>query len=387
MITQQILEREFWYHVSPQKDIPLAARKEVLPLQDHLEYLCQQIQTNQKSLFELIEQEVFNNPNVVNQLRALVSISDKRFYLDLSYTFSRYYIEGNQTLCGCAPEMLIRHQTSFFINILKRKDKKSFLAAKVITNYLFEHGLDKILEFYCRLPNNDRNVISEALILPKESQQQDAKLRGHGPEKLLAELVKILGCNILPHDKDINPMGAHDPNIDLSTMLITQRDSQLTASSDLVILDHNNKPTVSVVGLIHTSDPGQFGVDKANTVRAIRSKIDEFNARKPVLRHMELWGLVDGVGYSENKNGTINAMLPYFSNFVQVKTLWKAALRLHSLGLCRIEGIMFNYGFYQNIEILEHMYTYVPKDVGIYDVEPQQYSRKYQLGTATLFLS
>lgn len=385
MINPQMLEREFWYHVSPQHEIPLAVKKEVLPLQDQLEYLCEKMHLHHDT-FQLIKQEIYDNPQVIYQLRTLVSISDKRFYLDLSYMFSRYYINETETLCGCSPENLIRHQTTYFINILRRRDQRSLLAAEAIANYLFNNGLDRILKFYCQLPVNDRNVISESLILPKESQQQDAKLRGHGPEKLLAEMVRFLGCKFTPSDKDINPMGAHDPNIDPLTMQITPRDSLSTFSSDLVILDQFGNPTISVVGLIHTSDPGQFGVDKANTVKAIRSQIDYFNQLHSN-RYMELWGLVDGVGYSENKNGTINAMLPYFSNFVQVKTLWKVALRLHSLNLCRVQGIMFDQNFYHNQDILEHMQGYVPKDVYIYDFEPQIYSTKYMAGTATLFFS
>lgn len=387
MINHKMLEREFWYHVSPQNEIPLAAKKEVLPLQDQLEYLCKKMQS-QHDIFKLILQEIYDNPSVIHQLRTLVSISDKRFYLDLSYIFSRYYIgvSGNETLCGCSPDNLIRHQTKFFINILIKKDQRSLLAAEIIANYLFDNGLDRILKFYCQLSTNDRNIISESLILPKESQQQDAKLRGHGPEKLLAEMVRFLGCKFIPSDKDINPMGTHDPNIDPLTMKIAPRDSQSTFSSDLVILDSLGNPTISIVGLIHTSDPGQFGVDKANTVKEIRNQINSFNKLYPN-RYIELWGLVDGVGYSENKNGTINAMLPQFRNFIQVKTLWKAALRLHSLNLCKVQGIIFDQNFYRNQDILEHMQRYVPEGVYIYDSEPKIYSKKRVAGTATLFFS
>ncbi len=382
-----LLEKEFWYHVSAQEELPLAEKKKNLPLQDDLNQLCGKI-SGDIDIKKLLEIEIYKNPELIKQLRTLVSISDKRFYLDLSYKFSREYVDkGNQeTLCGCVPESLTKHSTSFFISLIKKKNEKSHIATRYIVEYLCQKGLEKILDFYAKLSLIDREIIMESLILPKEIQQQDAKLRGHGPEKRLAELVKKLNCSFYPPDKDINPMGKHDPNIAYDNMKICSRDSATTFSTDLIILDKNNSPMVGVVGLVHSSDPGQFGVDKANTVKLIRGNMDHFNNNNKENRNIELWGLVDGVGYSENKKGTINAMLPYFHNFIQIKSLWKAAIGLHGLGYCSVKGIMFNKYFYTNTKILEYMKQYIPADIKIYDFDHEKYQQGYQAGEASLFI-
>ena len=250
---------------------------------------------------------------------------------------------------------------------MKNKKKNTHNAkqtADVITKYLLEKGLKEILEAYSAMSEGQRDAILNCLILPKEMQQVDAKLRGHGPEAELAKLIDFMGCHMVPEDKAANPMGQHDPNVNFVSFELAPKNSTSTFSSDLIVLNQNSgKVKICVVGLVHSSDPGQFGVDKANTVKDIRLKIDKFNKQNPD-RGIEIWGLVDGVGYSENKNGTINAMLPHFHNFVQLKTMWKAALRLHELKLTKIKAIRFDESFYSE-KILTQLSKYVPKNVEV----------------------
>jgi hypothetical protein len=58
------------------------------------------------------------------------------------------------------------------------------------------------------------------------------------------------------------------------------------------------------------------------------------------------WGLVDGVGFSENKRDTIDKMLSEFDCFLQLKTLYKVGLQLHRLGLVKLKAIRFDMSFY-----------------------------------------
>ncbi|OYQ87977.1 hypothetical protein B9T10_07915 [Wohlfahrtiimonas chitiniclastica] len=383
------LEQEFWYHVSTQEDLPLAALKTKDPQQNKIDEICQNTPKDILKIPEFLTKIIQNDPNVISQLRMLASISDKRFYLEMSYIFSRVFVEIDdnlQTLCGCPPEELTKHSTQFFINLIKKDSPlKSKAATDLITKYLCKHGLDKILLLYANLTASERTIIMETLIFPKEIQQQEAKLRGHGAEKVLAELLVHLGVSFFPENKADQPMAKHDPNIDNTTMIITDRNKDNTFSSDLVILNNSSEPIISIVGLIHSSDPGQFGVDKANTVKDIRNLIDLFN-NKATNRRMQIWGLVDGVGYSENKKGTINAMLPHFHQFIQVKTLWKAALALHTAGLCNIKGIMLDKKFYIDPKIISHMISYIPKDIQIYQYDEHRYKKGIPAGTASLYL-
>ena len=74
--------------------------------------------------------------------------------------------------------------------------------------------------------------------------------------------------------------------------------------------------------------------------------------------------LLDGVGFSENTRGTITPLLENCTDFVQMSTLFKFGLRLHSLGLCKIEAIKFLDPYdSEDIQIL--VKKYVPDDVTV----------------------
>lgn len=370
------LSEEFWYHVSQQHELPLAANQTVDQEISTLNSLADSVKT--KTVDELADQlasEIIRDPRLVELLRTLISVSDKRLYLDLSYQFSRLphpKIRGT-TLCGCAPEALTRHSTSFFLNQIKKSQHRdeniravAQASAEAVAKYFLEKGLAAMLQFYSGLTEKDRDLLVRHLIMPGEIQQAEAKLRGHGIEQSLAMLLKAIGCQMIPEGKSENPMGSHDPNIDPETMRINERDPEKTFSTDLVLLGDDGLPRAFVVGLIHTSDPGQFGVDKSSTVVAIRRQVDAFNASQQQ-RSVELWGLVDGVGYSENKTGTIDKMMPALHCMVQNHSLYKAALRAHSLGLTKIRGIALDPEFYST-QAMEYMLrSYLPRDVKTID--------------------
>ncbi|AZV94426.1 hypothetical protein CBF45_12420 [Bordetella sp. J329] len=370
------LSEEFWYHVSQQHELPLAANQTVDQEISTLNSLADSVKT--KTVDELADQlasEIIRDPRLVELLRTLISVSDKRLYLDLSYQFSRLphpKIHGT-TLCGCAPEALTRHSTSFFLNQIKKSQHRdeniravAQASAEAVAKYFLEKGLAAMLQFYSGLTERDRDLLVRHLIMPGEIQQAEAKLRGHGIEQSLAMLLKAIGCQMIPEGKSENPMGSHDPNIDPETMQINERDPEKTFSTDLVLLGDDGLPRAFVVGLIHTSDPGQFGVDKSSTVVAIRRQVDAFNASQQQ-RSVELWGLVDGVGYSENKTGTIDKMMPALHCMVQNHSLYKAALRAHSLGLTEIRGIALDPEFYST-QAMEYMLrSYVPRDIKTID--------------------
>lgn len=393
------INAEYWAHVSAQDELPIAA-SEAIPGKTEsptivvaLESLANGYDpTNPDKTEAYLAPKILENPDLINQLRLLISVSDKRLYLDLSYIFSRSVHPANpeRTLCGCLPHNLVRHATPYFINLVSRKKQDpegAMAAATLISEYLLKRGLFDILRVFSRLSATDRKTVVDTLISPKEAQQNDAKRRGHGPEAALAGLLRALEVRFKPEDKDTKPMGSHDPNIDKTTFELAARDSARTFSSDIVILDANDCVTICVVGLVHSSDPGQFGVDKSNTVIDIRTAMDVFNKtsrRAPV----EIWGLVDGVGYSENKAGTIHKMLPYFSCFVQMKTLYKAALRLHQLGFVNLKAIRFDTGFYTEKTMGQMVDSYVPKGVKIIyaDNEVKGTWRPVPAGLATIYL-
>ncbi|MNV30620.1 hypothetical protein D3C71_1218970 [compost metagenome] len=359
------MEEEFWFHVSSQDEIPLAMPRPRSEVESTLDAFLDAYDAHDGDLTDLVSDKLRQNPSLLDELRALVSISDKRLYLDLSYIFSRYPY-SDKTLCGCLPSSLVRHQTSFFRNMLARKAVGP-VASSVIASYLMEKGLKEILDVYSGLSEEQRVAIVKSLIAPKEVQQQEAKLRGHGPEAVLAKLLHSIGLRLRPADKHQNPMAEHDPNVCMKDFIIAPRSAGTTFSCDMVIVDDDGLPVVCIVSLVHSSDPGQFGVDKAATVVAIRKALDAWNAASD--RRVELWGIVDGVGYSENKNGTINVMLPNFDCFIQMKSIWKAAMRAHSIGLVRMNGIRLSNEFYSDKSKFE-MSEYIPNSVPELDDVP-----------------
>lgn len=391
-------ENEYWTHVSPQRDLPLANaawRERTLSKVDaFVDRYSDDIQAGGFRLRDAVAETLLSDPESLHEFRLVAAVSDKRLYLDLSYTFSRTLdpVEGATTLCGCPPHILTRHSTSFFINSVKvgrraaaTQRLRAESAGRLIASYLIEMGLEQVLSLYSRQDEQGRSAVLEKWLMPRETQQNEAKRRGHGAEAEIAAVLKAVGCRIVPTDKDVNPMGSHDPNISLETFSIVPRAPGRTFSSDITIVDENQELQVAVMGLVQSSDPGQFGVNKSDEIVQLRRSIDEFNVDQG--RSLELWGLVDGVGYSENKAGTIDKMLANFHYFVQHNSAYKAPLRAHELGLARVAAISFNSDFYSERTQAQMQDLYVPEDVRTIEPEVNQGLRPIPAGMATVWVA
>jgi hypothetical protein len=155
-------------------------------------------------------------------------------------------------------------------------------------------------------------------------------------------------------------MSQDDPNVDKETFEIAPRDEETTWSMDLII-KHNENLRVFVQGLIHSSDPGQYGVNKSGETVLVKTGLTNHNTTSPVKK--ELWGLVDGVGFIENPENTIFKMIGQFDTFVQLKSLYKAGLKLHKLGIVKIKAIRFDMTFYSKEEADEMFEMYGSADI------------------------
>ena len=79
--------QEFWYCVAPQNDIPLY-RGEALDdsvVTGLLSFLNYYRNNRQETFLESIQKALLHNPHFINDIRLLLGISDKRFYLDMTY--------------------------------------------------------------------------------------------------------------------------------------------------------------------------------------------------------------------------------------------------------------------------------------------------------------
>lgn len=135
--------------------------------------------------------------------------------------------------------------------------------------------------------------------------------------------------------------------------------------------------------LIHTSDPGQYGVNKSAETVTIKSNLSRNNKVNNTSK--ELWGLVDGVGFIENPRKTIDKMLIQFDCFIQLKSLYKAGLQLHKLGLVKLKGIRFDSDFYTTTEANEMFEKYGSADIQLV-TEQMPDAREITAGKAWLYL-
>ena len=229
--------------------------------------------------------------------------------------------------------------------------------------------------------------IFRKLIAPKEIQQKQAKYRGHGAEQLFAKSLHEAGALIYPEKKHLLPMAERDPNVDLTTMTIVSHKvaAEDIHSFDLVIKGADGGIRALGQSLIHTSDPGQYGVNKSDETVIIKRQIDQYNKRHPE-KPVCLIGNVDGVGFSENPTGTIEKMLGAFDSFAQVNTMFKAGLYMQQLGLTSgIRYIILDDDFF-SAEAKEHFdHRYIkPAGVELRDELPDSYQKCVRAGRATL---
>ena len=187
-----------------------------------------------------------------------------------------------------------------------------------------------------------------------------AKYRGHGAEMAFARVFVKSGVDIVPEQRHTDPMAGYDPNVDLSTMEIVQRNEENPDihSFDLVVKDLDGSIRVLVQSLIHSSDPGQYGVNKSDETVTIKNKIERYNLSNPDKR-VYLLGSIDGVGFCENPRGTILKMIDVFDEFFQINTLFKIPLFLYKIGLVEdLAGITLDEDYFEShvIEYFEKTY-------------------------------
>ena len=353
---------EFWYCVSNQEQLPIYKFEEINSNQtctmliDFINEYHKQSST-QKNINsqQIISDILLEKPVYLNEIRKLIGISDKRLYLELSYIFNRYTTPSGKNIFNEKRTSLKKHTVTFFINALKHNKYKSEIA-NIISRYFIDKDLLDILNIFSQFNEEDVTKLFKFLIVPKELQQKEAKYRGHGAELEVAKIFSACNQIVYPPQKSVNPMESRDPNVDLSTMTIIDRDSSDNNihSFDIIILDENNNIRILVQSLIHSSDPGQYGVNKSSETVTIKNLIDKYNLSHPTKPHVYLLGSVDGVGFIENPNGTIAKMLDCFDYFIQINTTFKIGLILYQLGLMpNLKGVYLDNSFFDN-EMMMH---------------------------------
>lgn len=347
---------EFWYCVASQDTLPLYKGQKISAdscnkLINFLDLYKSRKDSADSS--HVIKNIILDNPEIISDIRVLVGVSDKRLYLDLTYIANIYSGRDGVRLVPESREHLLKHNTDYFINYLKTSAMRNILAEQ-ITEYFISRGIIQILETFMSLKKEQIIPIFNNLIAPKEIQQMQAKYRGHGAEQAFAKVVTACGLEILPQGKDIDPMAGYDPNVDLSTMTVMSRNAknQNCHSFDLIVKE-NDKIRVLIQSLIHSSDPGQYGVNKSDETVDIYRRISTYNERNKDEK-VYLLGSVDGVGFSENPNGTIVKMLDVFDDFFQIHTLFKIPLFFQRIGLLNnVVGIAFDTEYFED-HVIRH---------------------------------
>lgn len=349
---------EFWYCVSPQENIPIPDG--IQNKQDAefkaLKHTIEVFSEKKGDTRDVIQEMILEDSSSISTFRKIIGITDKRLYLDLTYLTNKYDDGQNTRLVPESKTSIKRHTTAFFegrFNIKSYKYKNTL--AKLITDYLCDNGLEDSLNAFKTLTANQLSVIFKNLIVTKELQQRITKYRGHGVEQAFAKIIDSCGLSFIPPRKAIDPMASKDPNIDLSNMRLIAKDSKndYCHSFDLIVYVASS-PRVLIQSLVHTSDPGQYGVAKSNETVTIKAQLNNFNSKLPASEHVFLMGSVDGIGFCENSKDTIDKMLECFDCFFQMNTLFKIPLFLQSKNIIdRIYGISFDVNYF-NQTIIEH---------------------------------
>ena len=343
---------EFWYCVASQEQLPLFKGDQIsVGTSRDLIRVIQGYSQKQGTPEQIISDMILETPEDISILRILVGVSDKRLYLDLTYWVHIFEpIQGGR-LVAESRENLLKHDTCFFIRLLRNSQNKQSIAS-LIAKYFIQRGIVDIINACSSMTTLQMTQIFNNLIAPKEMQQMQAKYRGHGAEQAFARCFTFWGMEIVPVGKDIDPMAAHDPNVDLSTMTVVPRNSSNSYchSFDLVVKDMKGDVRILIQSLIHSSDPGQYGVNKSDETILIKQQVDKFNLTAQTDKQVYLLGSVDGVGFCENPRGTIEKMLPAFDEFFQISTLFKIPCFLQKIGLINnIRGIVLDKDYFSPI--------------------------------------
>ncbi|MFM7853066.1 MAG: hypothetical protein ACKO96_14400, partial [Flammeovirgaceae bacterium] len=140
-------QHEFWFHVADQRDIPIAGKVDKSLDLDKLARLFKDFCKNsdkEKFLLSAIN----SDSHLIDILRTLVGVSDKRMYLELSYLFaktkSKSFPEKN-ILDGSFYE-LNKHPLVYFKNLIKSSDRQlAIKSANLIAQYLIDKGLVDVI--------------------------------------------------------------------------------------------------------------------------------------------------------------------------------------------------------------------------------------------------
>lgn len=340
---------EYWRHVSNQDELPLAGELSssgVKVLNNFLTDLGKE--SLDDSLENQIKGYILNHPDVVDHLRKLVGVTNKRMYLDLSYRFrEKKYPGKDEGICGCRDDEFIAHQTSFLKNRLDKEDSTlKKLSAETMAEYFIDKGLLEVLESFQKLEKSDVESIIQKVVMPHDLQQEEAKRRGHGLEGKLAQFLAKFDIELLPQDKARNPM-SQDIRLNKTDYSVAGRSTDGTHSYDLII-KKNDSIVAGILALVHSSDPGEFGVGKTGRTEDYQARINRYNEENG--EEMELWALVDGCGFGENK-GTLDSILDNVDGFVQQKTFYKIAVELHNRDIIDLKGIKFDSDYYTEEEL------------------------------------
>ena len=340
--------KEYWFHVSNQNEIPIFGHAEKSIDASLLYTIAQQISGAADDL-ETLKDIIRLNVDSIDTLRTIVGVTDKRMYLELSYIFNKQKVspDSDKNILGESVYLLKKHSVSYFKKKISRGGNGSQEVLDIIANYLKDRGVLSILQVLYRMDKEEVSSLVDFLLLPKEIQQEETKKRGPGAEQALARLLFELGVSFIPDRKHENPMSQDDPNVTKKDFELANRNESSTWSMDIIITQ-NDQLKIFVQGLIHSSDPGQYGVNKSGETVLVKTGLNKYNKNSP--NKKELWGLVDGVGFIENPENTIFKMLAQFDTFVQLKSLYKAGLRLHKLGLVKIKAVKFDMSFYNKKE-------------------------------------
>lgn len=386
-MTAQIFDdfrKEYWFHVSNQNEIPIFGHAEKSINASLLYTIAQQTPGAPKDL-ETLKSIISANVNSIDTLRTIVGVTDKRMYLELSYIFNKRRVSNgsDRNILGESVYSLKKHSVSYFKNKIKRGGKDSKLVLDIVADYLEDRGILSILHVLNRMDEDEVNSLVDYLLLPKEIQQEETKRRGHGAEQALARLLFELGVSFIPDKRHENPMSQDDQNVSKTNFELADRNEASTWSMDLIIT-HNEQLKVFVQGLIHSSDPGQYGVNKSGETVLVKAGLNKHNEVSS--NKKELWGLVDGVGFIENPEHTIFKMLAQFDTFVQLKSLYKAGLRLHKLGLVTIKAVKFDMDFYTKEEAEDMFKLYGSSDIQCVIDDTNPSGTVIQAGKAWLYI-
>ena len=352
--------KEFWFHVSNQNEIPIFGQSEKSIDSELLYTIAQQFSGNDDD-FNTLKEIISSNPNTIDTLRTIAGVTDKRMYLELSYIFNKHRQDdkSDTNILDESIYVLKKHTIRYFKRLIGN-DPKGNEVLNVIAKYLENKGVLSILHALNKMDEKEISTLVDYLLLPKEIQQEETKRRGHGAEQALALVLHNIGVSFIPNQRHINPMSQDDQNVDKNAFTLAPRDEKRTWSMDLIIT-HKEQLRVFIQSLIHSSDPGQYGVNKSGETVLVKKGLTIHNKTTSIKK--ELWGLVDGVGFIENPENTIFKMIQQFDTFIQLKSLYKAGLKLHKLGIIKIRAIRFDMSFYSQKEADEMFELYGSDDI------------------------